>query len=82
MKKAESGQTDTSKIREKTLEDMDEEELYRPENNVDYKKLPNGDKELKGLKSAGNEDRMPIIMKVTLVAPSVIKWTKFWTRSK
>ena len=47
VKNEESDQTDTSKIREKTLEDMDEEELYRPENNVDYKKLPNRDKELK-----------------------------------
>ena len=47
VKKEESDQTDTNKIREKMLEDMDEEELYRPENNVDYKKLSNGDKEVK-----------------------------------
>ena len=47
VKKGESDQTDASKIREKVLEDMDEEESYRPENNVDYKKLLNGDKEVK-----------------------------------
>ena len=47
MKKEEYDQTYTNKIREKIFEDMDEEELYRPENNVDYKKLSNGGKEVK-----------------------------------
>ena len=47
VKKGESEQTDASKIRARVLEGMGEEELCRPENNVDYKKLPNGDKEVK-----------------------------------
>ena len=47
VKKEECDQTHTNKIREKIFEDMDEEELYRPENNVDYKMLSNGGKEIK-----------------------------------
>ena len=47
MKKGESEQMDASKIRKKVPEDMDEEDSYRPENNVGYKKLLNGDKEVK-----------------------------------
>ena len=45
MKTEECDQIYTNKIREKIFEDMDEEELYRPENNADYKNLPKGSKE-------------------------------------
>ena len=38
VKKGESEQTDTSKIRMRVLEDVDEEDSYQPENNVGYKK--------------------------------------------
>ena len=61
VKKEEYDQTYTNKIREKIFEDMDEEELYRPENNVDYKKLFNGDKEVKRVESSDSEDLVPII---------------------
>ena len=50
---------------------------------MDYEKLLNVDKEVKkGPKSAKSEDIMSMVMRVTLVAQSMIKWTNVWTRSK
>ena len=61
VKKEECDQAYTNKIRVKTFEDMDEEELYRPGNNADYKKLFKRSEEVRGIKSAGSEDLVPII---------------------
>ena len=45
MKREECDQNHTNMIRKKIFEDMDEEELYRPENNADYRNSPKGSKE-------------------------------------
>ena len=45
MKMGECDQNHTNTIRKKIFEDMDEEELYRPDNNADYRNLSKGSKE-------------------------------------